>query len=424
MNIQSIVFFLKRFPTGKASRELNRLNKLSADELKHHAENKCWEMVKHHYAHTAYYKAKLGEHIPENWNELPVLTKKDFQGSIENLLSGGFTPDNSYIGNTSGSSGHPFYFAKDKFTHALTWAYIHDCYKMHDIHPGDLQARFYGIPLEKKKYFIEQAKDYILNRERFTVFDLSDQVLDEFINRFKQKPFKYIYGYTNSIVLFCRYLLKMNIRLKDVCPSLKVCIVTSEVCTPEDKILIEKATGIPVVKEYGASELCLIAFEHPDGLWRINTKTIFVEQTDDGKLLCTSLYNKAFPMIRYEIGDMGQIDYDKNGYPYLSALLGRTNDTIVLPSGKVSPGLTFYYISRSILESKGILKEFIIRQTAIDTFIFDIVCDGELDADVAIEITQKAEMYLEKGLHIILNKTYEIKRPASGKIKHFYSEIK
>jgi len=216
----------------------------------------------------------------------------------------------------------------------------------------------------------------------------------------------------------------MNIRLKDVCPSLKVCIVTSEVCTPEDKILIEKATGIPVVKEYGASELCLIAFEHPDGLWRINTKTIFVEQTDDGKLLCTSLYNKAFPMIRYEIGDMGQIDYDKNGYPYLSALLGRTNDTIVLPSGKVSPGLTFYYISRSILESKGILKEFIIRQTAIDTFIFDIVCDGELDADVAIEITQKAEMYLEKGLHIILNKTYEIKRPASGKIKHFYSEIK
>jgi len=424
MNLQSIVFSLKRFPLRKAASELNKLNNLSVEELKLQTEKKRWEIVRHHFAHTAYYKHKLGGHLPEHWNELPVLTKKDFQGSIDTLLSDGFTRGNTYIGNTSGSSGHPFYFAKDKFTHALTWRYIHDSYALYGIHPGDLQARFYGIPLEKKKFLLEQTKDLVLNRVRFTVFDLSEHVLDEFIIRFKQKPFKYIYGYTNSIVLFCRHLLKKNIRLKDICPSLQVCIVTSEVCTPEDKILIEEATGTSVVKEYGASELCLIAFENPDGYWRINTKTIFVEQTDDGRLLCTSLYNKACPMIRYEIGDMGQIDYDKNGNPYLSALLGRTNDTIVLPSGKVSPGLTFYYISRSILESKGTLKEFIIRQTATDTFVFDIVCDGELDSDVAEEIAQKAELYLEKGLRIVLNKTDEIKRPASGKIKHFYSEIK
>ena len=65
-------------------------------------------------------------------------------------------------------------------------------------------------------------------------------------------------------------------------------------------------------------------------------------------------------------------------YKILHKLIGRTNDNIILPSGKISPGLTFYYISKSILESEGFLKEFIIRQIEFDTFIFDVIASREL----------------------------------------------
>jgi phenylacetate-CoA ligase len=203
---------------------------------------------------------------------------------------------------------------------------------------------------------------------------------------------------------------------------LKLCIVTSEVCTKEDKLILEKALGIKVIREYGASELCIIAFDMPNGAWQLNTDTLFTEcEKNTNNLLCTSLFNTGFPMVKYEIGDIGIIEKKANGISDLTDLEGRTNDNIILPSGKISPGLTFYYISRSILESSGVLKEFIIKQTALNEFIFEVVSDAELSDSILDEIKKKAELYLEDGLNIKIIRKDFIKRPTSGKIKHFYS---
>ena len=62
-------------------------------------------------------------------------------------------------------------------------------------------------------------------------------------------------------------------------------MVTSEMLFEEDKILLEKQFGIPVVNEYGASELDLIAFQSrsvgTEGEWQVNSETLFVEILDD-----------------------------------------------------------------------------------------------------------------------------------------------
>lgn len=423
--LTNLIFQLQGLPINKASKDLALIMDMTAKEKTTWINQKKWEIVKWHFENNKTYRKLVGEKIPTEWSALPYVTKQILQGDLDELLSKPFKKEEVYVGNTSGSSGHPFYFAKDKYTHALTWAYIRKMYAKYDIKPYDLQARFYGIPLEKWGYRKEKLKDFLLRRERFSVFDLSDENIAKYVERFKSKKFKYIYGYTNSIVLFSRYLIKNNIKLKDICPSLKVCIVTSELCTNEDKILISQAIGTPVVREYGASELCLIAFDLPEGKWLLNNSTILVEtepQEQGGKIYCTSLFNKAFPMIRYEIGDIGKIATNEEcGEQYLVELLGRTNDNIILPSGKVSPGLTFYYISRSILESSGVLKEFIIKQTALNEFIFEVVSDAELSDDILDDIKKKAELYLESGLNIKIIRKDIIERPASGKIKHFYS---
>ena len=107
----------------------------------------------------------------------------------------------------------------------------------------------------------------------------------------------------------------------------------------------------------------------------------------------------------------------------LEALLGRVNDTIRLPSGKQAAGLTFYYVSRSILERSGALQEFIIRQTALDRFVFDVVAERDLTTEEIKTIQEEAARYLEDGLKISVNRVTKLDRPESGKIKHFYSEI-
>ena len=43
-------------------------------------------------------------------------------------------------------------------------------------------------------------------------------------------------------------LIKKNVVLKNICPTLKIIIVTSEVCNPEDRMLIEKNMRCKVKK--------------------------------------------------------------------------------------------------------------------------------------------------------------------------------
>jgi len=395
-------------------------------------QQKKW-IVNFHIKNNPLYQRMTSQSSPSNWTELPILQKKDLQLPLAEMISDGYRLSDVYISNTSGSSGHPFFFAKDKMSHALTWSFITEQYESLGLGPRDWQARFYGIPLDRISYAKEKIKDMFMHRVRFPVFDMGDEMLERFLQRFKSTTIHYVYGYTNSVLLFSQFLIRKGIRLKDVSPSLKLCIVTSEVCRDEDKRLIERALGTSVIREYGASELDVIAIENTQGRWGVNEANLFIEVLSEdnkvvplgesGRLVVTSLHNQAMPFIRYDIGDIGILEEDDKGI-VLKTLSGRVNDTIVLPSGKKSPGLTFYYVSRSILESSGVLKEFIIRQTSLSHFEFDVVSDRPLTSEEMNDIQYKMDIYLEPGLSLKINRVTKIQRPASGKIKHFYSELK
>jgi phenylacetate-CoA ligase len=420
------------FQMGAAEAALADFDRLSRAERAAWIEDKKRDIVQYHATHNPFYGGIIKEAAHSEWSQLPIITKRDLQAPLETMLSSTFSRKDVYISNTSGSSGHPFFFAKDKLCHALTWSFILRKYKSLDIHLGDWQARFYGIPLDKISYTKEKVKDLFMHRVRFPVFDMGDVMLEKFLMQFRKTKIHYVYGYTNAVLLFAQFLVRKGIRLVDVCPTVKRCIVTSEVCRDEDKQIIEKAFGVPVIREYGASELDVIAIEDVQGRWALNEANLFVEvlsenntvlpRGESGRLVITSLHNKAMPFIRYDIGDIGMLEEDDRGI-MLKTLAGRVNDTIILPSGKKSPGLTFYYVSRSILESSGVLKEFIIRQTAVNSFEFDVVSDRPLTPDETKDIHNKMDLYLEPGLTLKINRVEKIVRPASGKIKHFYSEL-
>lgn len=424
---------LARFPMDQAAIMLDRIAAIEPEVFASWQNKQRWEIVHHHLNTNSFYKAQLKKKAA-NWEDLPVLTKQHFQISLPAFLStDAASLRHLYIGSTSGSSGHPFFFAKDKLAHALTWVQISRLYASYGITSRSKQARFYGIPLGGKGYYIEKIKDWIANRERFSVFDLSDVTFERWINKFKEKRFDYLYGYTSALVYFARYCIANHIVLKDHCRTLRLCIVTSEVCTVEDRAILEAGFGVSVVNEYGASEVGIIAFEHADHTWRICDELLYIETVDEdgqpvpdgcpGQILITSLFNLAMPLIRYQIGDIGIIRRLSGGVTILERLEGRVNDFVLLPSGKVAPGLTFYYISRSLLEYSGFISEFIIRQTALDTLVFVIVASRTITDKEKAMIQDKMDLYLEPGLKLIIEQVDRIERVGSGKIKHFYSQL-
>jgi len=420
----------------KATLEFEKIQAVSELDYENYIIEKRNEIVEFHQKNNKSYQGILGEVNIKNWNEIPIMTKSDFQKPLKERLSKGYTVNNIYINNTSGSSGDPFIFAKDKFTHALTWTNVINRFGWFNIDfNSSLQARFYGIPLDFLGYKKERFKDFLSRRYRFPIFDLSDTVLEKVLVKFQNKKFDYINGYTSSIVLFAKFLEQKKIVLKSVCPSLKCCVVTSEMLFDSDKILLEKQFGVPVINEYGASELDLIAFQNPQGEWQVNSETLYVEILDEnnsvlphgkeGRIVITSLYNKAHPFIRYDIGDVGILD-EKSTFkkPILKKLIGRTNDIATLPSGKKSPGLTFYYVTKSIIEDDGNVKEFIIKQTKIDTFEIEYVSQLELTKNQIEKIEIAITTYLENGLNFNFIRRDKLERGKSGKLKQFVSLLK
>jgi phenylacetate-CoA ligase len=418
----------------EAKAELRKIVALSEKEHEAFLENKKVEIVTFHLQNNLFYQQLVGSNATK-WKDLPVLNKRNLQKPLLERLSKGYSPKNSYVNKTSGSSGDPFIFAKDKYSHALTWAsnmYRFGWYGIDFNH--SYQARFYGIPMDFFGNKKERFKDLLSHRFRFSIFDLSDIVLETILKKFQNKKFDYINGYTSSIVLFAKYLKQKNIILKEICPSLKVCMVTSEMLFEDDKILLEQQFGIPIVNEYGASELDLIAFQNPQGEWQVNSETLFIEILDNnnqavpngtsGRIVITSLFNKAHPFIRYDIGDIGILDEKSTlKKPILQKLIGRTNDVALLPSGKKSPGLTFYYVTKSIIEDDGNVKEFIIKQTKIDSFEIEYISETELNSKQIKKIETAIALYLEPNLKFSFFRKKALERSNRGKLKQFKSMI-
>lgn len=431
MNWFSLSLQLNRFPINRAKTALEEIQAIPEEGYHTYVARRQKEIVNYHLHNTKFYHSFFRQKEFTTWDAVPIMTKADLQRPLEERFSKSYNSKNVYVGKTSGSSGHPFIFAKDRYCHALSWAEFNDRYKWYGIDlDRSIQARFYGIPLDRFGYFKERIKDRFGFRYRFPIFDLSDSKMEEFLRDFQKKKFDYINGYTSSIVLFAKFLQKKRITLKDLCPQLKLCIVTSEMFFPEDKKLLERQFGIPVVNEYGASELGLLAFQNPQDEWVLNSETMYVEIVDDegkvlpygqeGRIVITSFYNKAQPFIRYDIGDTGTLSEKSTlKKPILKELLGRTNDVAILPSGKIVPGLTFYYVTKSVIENEGQIKEFIVQQNAPGSFLIIYVSEHALHPHKKERIKTAMATYLEEGLDLEFQHKKTLNRSKRGKLKQF-----
>ncbi|AZQ43113.1 phenylacetate--CoA ligase family protein [Nonlabens ponticola] len=417
------------FDLKKATQHLTDISNGNHDGI----EERKKAILEHHLKFNAFYNSHVSDKTAA-WEDLPILTKADLQQPLHQRLSKGYSTKNVFKGSTSGSSGHPFSYAKDKFAHATAWASFDHFYQMHGIDLDySLQARFYGIPLSGAGRYKELFKDLIANRQRFPIFNMSDEVLGKFVKQFEKKPFEYINGYTSSIVLFANYCDSNKTKLKKLCPTLKACIVTSEMLFPDDRKLLERVFDVPILNEYGASEVGLIAMQDETGMMRINDLTLCVEIVDDenkpvengeiGNIIVSDLYNKAHPFIRYAIGDIGSIVEDENGHLYLKELQGRTSDVARFANGKVIPGLTFYYVTKSVISDDSNVKEFIVIQKSHELFEIEYVADQPLTDTEKSKVEKKMLEYTGQQLSIEFTRLPALDRSKRGKLKQFTTLI-
>ena len=435
LKLFDITLQAKGFPVAEARKRLREIQNIPESQYPAYIEKARSSILAYHLAHNPFYKSLVEAADVSDWSAVPILQKKHIQRPLVERISDTFNPKKVHQGKTSGSSGVPLHYAKDNYCHALTWAVIMDRFGWYGLDfNNSFQARFYGIPLDFKSYWKERLKDRLSNRYRFPIFDLSDKKLEAFLDTFRRKKFDYINGHTSSIVLFAKFLKEKELVLSEVCPTLTHCVVTSEMLFPDDQKLLETQLGIPVINEYGASELDLLAFTNPSGNFQVNSESLFLEIVDDdgkpvpngtpGRILITMLYNKALPFICYEVGDIGVLEKASTAKkPILKELLGRANDNAVLSNGTTVPGHTFYYVAKSAMGDDNVVREFTLTQNTLSSFTLTYVAARDLTHHEIVKLEKALHTYLKTAVSLHCERVPMLDRSHRGKLKQFISHL-
>jgi phenylacetate-CoA ligase len=217
---------------------------------------------------------------------------------------------------------------------------------------------------------------------------------------------------------------RLNIEPKLICS-------TGEPLLPEMRAAAEAVWSVPVLNSYATSESIGEVFpcEHGPG-FHIGEDLNIVELADEkgrpvpcgvrsAKILLTNLYNKAMPLIRYEIADefTASCSPCACGAAYLKVddVQGRAEEIFTYSDGiKVHP-----HSFRSILGSEPSIVAYQVRQTTQGANI-DVVSVAEPDLErLRSEILDCLRRIGLSAPNVSLRRVDAIDRQDTGKLKRF-----
>ena len=209
--------------------------------------------------------------------------------------------------------------------------------------------------------------------------------------------------------------------------------VASEYLYDYQRQKIESVFRVKIYNWYGARELGHIATECNDhGGLHINTYGILLEVVKDGRhvfdqvgeFVFTDLHNRAMPLIRYRIGDVGIVASRPCScgceLPLVKEVAGRYVDTFKKKDGAFVPGVAF---TNRIIKSDREIKKLQIVQKDYNFFQLNVV-KGPLYSDAALEdLKIKICEFMHEKLDFDVRLVEDILPERSGKITFCKSEV-
>lgn len=298
-----------------------------------------------------------------DFRKIPVTKKKDIRDHLDRFISDDYKKSSLVSAKTGGSTGVSLnlYFdeaCQEKRNAAQLMA---DRWAGWDL--GMKRAAVWGNP-PVAKTAKQKLRHHLLDRTIYLdTMNLNEQSMAEFVDRWSSEQPQAVFGHAHSIYLFARYLQKHGVTR---CRP-KAIVATSMMLLEHERRLIEEAFECKVTNRYGCEEVGLIACEceQHQGM-HLNLPHVYVEFLDSndqpvkagepGKIVVTDLNNKAMPLIRYRVEDVGVFTEEPcecgRGFPILKHLEGRVADFLKLPDGGQVAGISL--VERTLTRVPGV----------------------------------------------------------------------
>lgn len=263
------------------------------------------------------------------------------------------------------------------------------------------------------------------------VFELSEEAVKKLITILKRDSSnKGMLGYASSFDKICKYLESINSKPIDC--KLRSVIGMSERLDPNTKQQMKKYFNVDMVSRYSNAENGMLA-QQPikKEFFKINWASYYIEilnfNNDErvapgtiGRIVITDLFNYDTPMIRYDTGDIGIMNYEKDHNAselVLTKVEGRKMDMIRNTSGEI--------LSTSILliiNKYKQVKQRQIIQKAEKEYLFKLKIEQNI-FEQETEFIEEFRGYLGEDANIRIEYVSEIPLLNSGKQRAIVNEF-
>lgn len=232
---------------------------------------------------------------------------------------------------TGGSSGTPARFPRGPGEELSNYADIYTTRGWWGIRPFDPYVHLWGHyhltgnTLGRAK---RRLLDAVAGATRLNAYDMTEETMGRHLQTLRRSDPVYIVGYTSSLFKLARRIEARSTSL--ALRRLRAVILTAETVTDADVTLVSRVFGVPVINEYGAAETGVMAASRGESaslqvLWASRV----VQLTNEGNIRVTTLNDRLFPLINYEIGDQAVPgDMDRGNALTLASIRGRTQDFV------------------------------------------------------------------------------------------------
>ncbi|MDO5538517.1 MAG: hypothetical protein Q4F83_00375 [Eubacteriales bacterium] len=328
--------------------------KIKADQNK-----KIHRLMKRAYK-IPFYRAKFEEsgttpddyHCSEDLVKFPTMNKAELRLWMEKEWNEHPEKHDSLnVMSTSGSSGVPLkmlYTQKEQAFSNANWIRV---LQVAGYRP--LRGKMYSNQTNHKDTDAKKGDSIIqkfgLMRRRVVSEDtcvgdgIADTIRD--INEYKPDMLRFR---RNCMVRIAVYAKQHNMELWKP----KYYAPVSEMVDDVTRNILTEMLGPGLIDAYGVSEMGSCVYKYPGDDFYYVANDIAVanvyddnnQLADNGRIVLTSLYKKTYPLINYDVLDIGK-SYVKDGLRYFTAIEGRMNDVVKHEDGVESSAVQLMRIA-------------------------------------------------------------------------------
>lgn len=340
--------------------------------------------------------------------DFPILTKDDLKEYFLELMTSELRSE--YVSGKH-SRGYSWVKVQTGGSTGVPTTVIHDANYRDRGRAGRLYAQaLCGFPLGTPYYRlwgsmqdINQARisrvqrilKLLHNEATLNAFLMDSQRMRSYLQVLSGSRTEHLMGYVDAVVQLAEFARDHKIPVRPL-KSIMSCAGT---LTEDSRRFLELAFGARVHNFYGSRECASIACECEHGGQHIFTNQVYLEIVDEegrpvqtersGRILLTLLQNNAFPLIRYEIGDVGMLSKSQcpcgRSFPILDRLEGRTAEFLRGTNGcYVSPVYIRHLIG--VVHNPGVVRRFQLEQKSTTDFEFRYERNGDTSTEQECEV--------------------------------------